>query len=94
MARTRPIPVLSPKAHAGLVRRVSQFLVQYTEENFNNLEKHVVTHYIDTFFLYFGRAPTLPRQLNHNLDPTYVPEDHARVSMTCQGVYIDISNWE
>lgn len=62
----------------------------YTENEYLHLEKQVTAHYADTFFLYFGRAPTLPRQLHHDPDHHYVPEVRERVLTTRQGVYLDV----
>ncbi|SJL02893.1 uncharacterized protein ARMOST_06234 [Armillaria ostoyae] len=66
----------------------------YTEAAYLQLEKQVATHYTDTFFLYFGHAPTLPRQLGHNPEESYIPECHQRVLMVQQGLYKDVSEWE
>ncbi|KAK0217975.1 hypothetical protein IW262DRAFT_1463288 [Armillaria fumosa] len=46
----------------------------WTEEDFLDLEKQIASFYADTFFLYFGRAPVLPRQLSHKTSDEYVPE--------------------
>lgn len=67
---------------------------RYMEMAYLELEKQVMAHYIDSFFLYFGRAPTLPQQLEHEPDPSYVLEVHECISMLQQGVYKDISEWE
>ncbi|PBK70797.1 hypothetical protein ARMSODRAFT_974057 [Armillaria solidipes] len=66
----------------------------YTELAYLELEKKVAAYYADTFFLYFGRAPTLPRQLQHAPEVSYIPEVRERVSMVQQGKYKDISEWE
>ncbi len=46
----------------------------YWEEEFLTLEQQVIQHYVDTFFLYFGRAPIVPRHLPHVPDISLVPE--------------------
>ncbi|SJL13793.1 uncharacterized protein ARMOST_17241 [Armillaria ostoyae] len=61
----------------------------WTEEEFLDLEKQIASFYTDTFFLYFGRAPVLPRQLSHKTLDEYVPERRHRVTTTRSGIYLD-----
>ncbi len=60
----------------------------WTEE-FLDLEKQITSFYADTFFLYFGRAPVLPRQLSHKTLDEYVPEHRHQVATTRSGIYLD-----
>lgn len=46
----------------------------YTEVVYLELKKQIAKHYIDMVFLYFGHAPTLPQQLEHKPNPSYVSE--------------------
>ncbi len=51
----------------------------YSEQDYLQLERQVAAYYVDTFFLYFGHAPSLPRQLNHRPDVPYESEICQRV---------------
>ncbi|KAK0478040.1 hypothetical protein EDD18DRAFT_1114371 [Armillaria luteobubalina] len=62
----------------------------WMENDFLELEKTVAAHYADSFYLYFGHAPVLPRQLLHCSSEDYVPEVWARMSTSQSGVYMDI----
>ncbi|KAK0228091.1 hypothetical protein IW262DRAFT_1455291 [Armillaria fumosa] len=62
----------------------------WTEEDFLDLEKQIASFYADTFFLYFGRAPVLPRQLSHKTSDEYVPERRQRVATMRSGIYLDM----
>lgn len=61
----------------------------WTEEEFLDLEKQIASFYADTFFLYFGHAPVLPRQLSHKTSDEYVPERRHRVATMRSGIYLD-----
>lgn len=65
----------------------------WTEDDFLSMENSIAAHYCDTFFLYFGRAPVLPRQLAHLTSESYVPEPRDRVATSRSGVYLDIEEW-
>ncbi|KAK0437440.1 uncharacterized protein EV420DRAFT_1770014 [Desarmillaria tabescens] len=64
----------------------------WTEDEFLSIENSIAAHYCDMFFLYFGRAPVLPRQLAHQTSESYVPEPRDRVATTRSGVYLDIED--
>ncbi len=66
----------------------------YREDGFLMLERQVVAHYVDTFFLYFGQAPALPRNLRHVPMVPYISESRQQVATSQQGIYLDISEWE
>ncbi|SJL14103.1 uncharacterized protein ARMOST_17558 [Armillaria ostoyae] len=62
----------------------------WTEDEFLTLENSIAAHYADMFYLYFGRAPVLPRQLGHQTSESYVSEPHDRIATARSGVYLDV----
>ncbi|KAK0506776.1 hypothetical protein EDD18DRAFT_1098019 [Armillaria luteobubalina] len=66
----------------------------WTEAEIYELKKILAEYYVNTFFLYFGQPPTLPRYLPHNPQTLFVPMQHICGQMATPNVHADISKWE
>ncbi|PBK85146.1 hypothetical protein ARMGADRAFT_1036630 [Armillaria gallica] len=60
----------------------------YIKNEYLDLEKQVVSHYTDTFFLYFGHALTVPHLLHHDPDPNYTPKASATADVPMRKLFM------
>ncbi len=66
----------------------------YNPEQLERLELAVTRYYCDTFFLKFGRAPIVPRHLEHPLKTGWEPQPRDTMLGKRSGVYADVTAWE
>ncbi|KAK0468890.1 hypothetical protein IW261DRAFT_1426084 [Armillaria novae-zelandiae] len=66
----------------------------WTEVEIYELEKALAEYYVNNFFLYFGRPPTLPWYLPYNPQTSFVPMWRIHGQMATPNVHADISKWE
>ncbi|KAK0452207.1 uncharacterized protein EV420DRAFT_1482295 [Desarmillaria tabescens] len=67
---------------------------KYTDEAVRSLEFEMAKFYCDSFYVTFGRAPTLPRWMEHT--PAVVGDFPERAVALTQssGYYMDLTEWE
>ncbi len=67
---------------------------RYMEDMLTSLQWDMALFYCESFYLTFGRAPTLPRELEHILDMDARYPERA-VSLTkAPGYYHNVTDWE
>ncbi|KAK0440024.1 uncharacterized protein EV420DRAFT_1733361 [Desarmillaria tabescens] len=72
---------------------IQQKRTNYTEAQFDEIEKCVALFYVESFFRFFGRAPVIPRHLPHSPQTSFVPETCEEMYTERSGLVFDIAQF-
>ncbi|KAK0430237.1 uncharacterized protein EV420DRAFT_1287431 [Desarmillaria tabescens] len=72
---------------------IQQKRTNYTEAQFDEIEKCVALFYVESFFRFFGHAPVIPRHLPHSPQTSFVPETCEEMYTERSGLVFDIAQF-